>query len=106
MRSRAATSPFRSSGWAAVVSGGSARAVARGGPVVDADERRGEVARLVDRDDRQPAGEGGLDARVVGRHRVGEEAVDGGLAYDLGGVVVARRAGDHEEAGLRVLDAG
>ena len=82
-----------------------ARAVAGGGAIVDADERGGEVARLVDRDHREAAGEGGLDARVVGRHRVGEEAVDRRLADDPRRVLVGRRSADDQQAGLRRLDA-
>ena len=70
---------------------------ARCGAIVDSDERRGNPSRLVDRDNRQPTGERGLDAWIVLRRRVDEEAVHDGLTNGAHGLGAVARVRDQKE---------
>jgi hypothetical protein len=75
---------------------------ASGGAIVDPDERRLRSARLVDRDHREPARERRLDARVVLRHRVDDEAVDHRLPHEPRGLVALPRVRDQQQPGRRL----
>jgi hypothetical protein len=57
------------------------RGASCGVAVVDPDERRRGISRLVDGYNRHAARERGLDPRIVSRRRVHDEAVDGGRSY-------------------------
>ena len=70
---------------------------ARCGAIVDSDERRGNLARLIDGDYGQPAGERGLDTWIVLRRRVDKEAVDDRLTDHARGLVAVARVWDQKE---------
>ena len=71
--------------------------------IVDPDEGRGGVARLVDRDRGQMPRERRLDAGIVSRRRVDDEAVYGRPAHGVDRRLAEARVGDEEQAEIGVL---
>jgi len=75
---------------------------ARGGAIVDPDERRGRTSRLVDGDDREFPGERGLDARIVLGRGVDDEPIDRCLSHGASRFFAIARVRDQEEARRRL----
>ena len=71
--------------------------------VVDPDEGRLRTARLVDRDDREPPGDGRIDARIALRRRVDDEAVDRGLPHRPRRLLAEAGVGEQEQPVRRLL---